>query len=223
MTPTKSTHVKHIPLTSFFVLIAIVVLSLLAPSVSSGAPEERDIKFIVQRGHSRSIELDRGSKFVELSLTIPKHALSFALSDNIEVEDHIEGAPIVSYDGTAELRVVLEQEQELDASSANQAPFSSSSTSFASAGNWSELAELLHFNFSDAGISKFASLSVSGASGYEKGLKRRLSFQTSSDVPVIVSAEVVTMSGYGKAQGGLGLVVLSWMVCPTSARFAPAA
>lgn len=207
MTTTKSIHVKHL---TFTTLIFLLILSLLTPSVLSGAPEERDIKFIVQQGHSRSIELDRGSKYVELSLTIPKHALSFALSDNIEVEGHIEGAPITHHEGTSELQVILEQE-EIDYTEEEVDPTYSSSSKIdqpASSANWTELGELLRFNFSDAGITKFASMSVSGARGYVKAARRRLSFRCSADVPVIVSAEVVTMSGYGKAQGWLGLVVL---------------
>lgn len=217
MTTPQPKHAHNHSHNHLFLLttIFLLIITHLSAPVSAGAPEERDIKFIVQAGHSRSIELDHGSKYLELSLTIPKHALSFGLSDNIEVEDHIEGAPITAHSGTAELHITLEQEQgdeeddEGDDVTASTSSLSTSSGASGSGnGNWSLLEEISAFNFSDSGVSKFVSVSLSGVSGYKKGLRHRVAFTTNASVPVIVSAEVVTMSGYGKAQGWLGLVVL---------------
>lgn len=187
----------------YLLFIAAVILAFLAGPAEGGAPEERDIKFVVQRGRSRSIELDRGGKYIELSVTIPKHALSFGEDDNIEVEGHTEGAPIDEHNGTAEMWIVLEQLEESEEETA-----SANANANTIAGNWTELTELAGFSFSDKGVSKFVGQSLTGVKGYAKSARRRVSFRTSAEVPVIVSAEVVTMSNYGKAQGWLGLVVL---------------
>jgi len=135
-----------------------------------------------------------------MTLHIPKHALSFSMLSDVEVEEHCEGVPEEKTNETAVVYFVLQQ-------------FDNTTQ------KWMDVGALLATNFTDSGVEREIGKKLSSADSsnfpnntaivkYKGKVPHRIEIRTNTTETVIVKVGIVTNGSYGSIQPWLGLVVM---------------